>query len=101
MPKLPNGYRGVATAFLSKIISTSTFSRVGSTHHSLVGDQPNNKMNVIEYAALAGLYKGRLESLKYNLRVFELLDENEDRMKEFQSIIESLVNNVKITNTEL
>ena len=55
-------------------------------------------MKKIKYAALAGLYKGRLESLKYSLRVFELLGEDEDRMKEFQSIIDSIINNVKIND---
>ena len=62
-----------------------------------MGDQPTNKMN---HAELSGLYKGRLESLKYSLVIFELFDEDEKKMKKFQSIIESLVNNINPTNTQ-
>jgi len=54
----------------------------------------------MNHAELAGLYKGRLESLKYNLRIFELLEEDEKKMKEFQSIIESLTPTNQPTNTQ-
>ena len=54
----------------------------------------------MNHAELAGLYKGRLESLKYSLVIFELFDEDEKKMKKFQSIIESLVNNINPTNTQ-
>ena len=54
----------------------------------------------MNHAELSGLYKGRLEALKYSLVIFELFDEDEKKMKKFQSIIESLVNNINPTNTQ-
>ena len=66
-------------------------------YHSLMSDQPINKMN---HAELAGLYKGKLESLNYNLAVFELLNEDEHKMKAFQIIIANLINDQKPTNEE-
>ena len=62
-----------------------------------MSDQPTNKMN---HAELAGLYKGKLESLNYNLAVFELLNEDEHKMKAFQVIIANLINDQKPTNEQ-
>ena len=54
----------------------------------------------MNYAELAGLYKGKLESLNYNLAVFELLNEDEHKMKAFQVIIANLINDQKPTNEQ-
>ena len=54
----------------------------------------------MNHAELAGLYKGKLESLNYNLAVFELLNEDEHKMKAFQVIIANLINDKKPTNEE-
>ena len=62
-----------------------------------MSDQPTNKMN---HAELAGLYKGKLESLNYSLAVFELLNQDEHKMKAFQVIIANLINDKKPTNEE-
>ena len=60
-------------------------------------NKPTNKMN---HAELAGLYKGKLESLNYSLAVFELLNQDEHKMKAFQVIIANLINDKKPTNEE-
>lgn len=59
-----------------------------------------NIIKNMNHAELAGLYKGKLESLNYNLAVFELLNEDEHKMKAFQIIIANLINDQKPTNEE-
>jgi len=54
----------------------------------------------MNHAELAGLYKGKLESLNYSLAVFELFNQDEKKMKAFQAIISGLIGEQKPTNEE-
>lgn len=44
----------------------------------------------INYAELSGFYKGMIETLNYNLEIFELLGCSDKRMEKFKAIIAKL-----------
>ena len=53
----------------------------------------NQTEKEINYAELSGLYKGMLETLNYNLEIFELLGCSDKRMEKFKAIIAKLTSN--------